>query len=326
VSGRGAVTGQTLIYDPRRDSWQRGPEAGPVGEAGLYAQGERLFLFGGWFPHTSSAAGMGVSLPLFTTDLASSAPTWSMLPKENLDYIVSAHTGAMLGARVFQFGGTLRQHIDGVAMAPSERVSLFETTTSTWSRRAPMPTARTGHCAVALDERRVLVVGGEPRQPDFAPGPRTWVLGHGDLYDAQADRWLGATAAMPLPVTMPSCVRLADGRVAVLGGRTSAPGPSVTWSEVHTVQVFDPHTGTWTFGPAYPAVMPMGAMYERGYHFEHGLLSVSARPAVGVGPDGTVYLFEADSVLRWKPGSSGWMRPETVGCWGSLDDAPGCGS
>ncbi|HVA60357.1 MAG TPA: kelch repeat-containing protein [Mycobacteriales bacterium] len=129
--------------------------------------------------------------------------------------------------------------------------------TGLWQLTALDPHLRT-HCAMSLlPDGRVLVVGGDnhtyvpsvPQEFSWSPSG-TITIGGGNvstvggevlasIYDPVANTWTD-TAPLPAPRVAPLSVRLADGRVLVLGG---TQGQDLTSTEVYT-----PSTGTWTSG------------------------------------------------------------------------------
>jgi Kelch motif len=191
-----------------------------------------------------------------------------------------ATTAAAVGDRIIVAGGTTM--IDGDHV-PTRQVDILETTPGTWRRGADMPTARDFACAVALDDR-VLVIGGLIDNRD--------ATGVVEMYELGADRW---TSLPPMPTArsrMGACV--IDGKVYVAGGIGQVDGRSVTtlavlerwdsasqaWSRLAdmrhgrhghivvayqgevwvlggydpemtaSVEIYDPKTNAWRDGPA----------------------------------------------------------------------------
>ena len=103
---------------------------------------------------------------------------------------------------------------------------------SRWKGLAPLPEARAGLAAAALDGR-VIVIGGETE---------VGISAEVDSYDPAADRWVR------LP-DKPTAV--ADIQAAVIGGLIYVPGGRVADGSVTDVlEVFDPSTRDW--GQAAP--------------------------------------------------------------------------
>lgn len=142
------------------------------------------------------------------------------------------------------------------------------------------------HTAVALDDGRVLVAGGQ----DLALGPvaSCW------LYDPATSAW-SATGALSSPRADHSAVRLADGRVVVAGGT----GAGV----LGTTEVFDPKKGTWStagaFGPRYAFALVLG---PGGKPLAIG--GATAHAALGVGAPTSW----TSSVAELDPSTLGWTE------------------
>lgn len=105
---------------------------------------------------------------------------------------------------------------------------------------ASMGTARYDHAALRLLDGRVLVVGGMSVQNGGVP------LASAEIFDPASGTWR-ATGSMAVGRHDPEAVRLADGRVLVMGG----VGPAVGWTGesppvLKSAEIFEPSTGTWS--------------------------------------------------------------------------------
>jgi len=103
----------------------------------------------------------------------------------------------------------------------------------------PMRLARAAHVQVALDDGRVLLAGGEVSDNPFTPTARC------EIFDPEAFTFLEA-ASMKVARSFAEGIRLANGRVLVTGGQTTAPG-GVRF--VDQAEIYDPATDTWTLLP-----------------------------------------------------------------------------
>ena len=107
-------------------------------------------------------------------------------------------------------------------------VYAFDPATSAWTRRAAMPTARSGGATAVIDGRIYVAGGRPPRGSDFA------------VYEPRADRW---TVLPDLPTQRNHLAAAAiGGRVYVAGGRF---GGGVGSEMTPVLEVFDPATGSW---------------------------------------------------------------------------------
>jgi len=142
-----------------------------------------------------------------------------------------------------------------------------------WTAAEPMDTARALHAAVNLRDGRVLLAGGgapetydpgscscgltspasgafEAARGVLLPDGRALVCGGSrsddvtaEIYDPVNDRWQ-LTGQMSQPRFDFSAVGLSDGRVLVAGGLTPDGGGG--WGFVHSTEIFDPQTETWS--------------------------------------------------------------------------------
>lgn len=131
-------------------------------------------------------------------------------------------------------------------------VEIYDPTSETWSDAAPLPEPRANHVATLLADGRVLVTGGGPTSIIGLPsGPGT--VASAVLYDPAQNAW-SPTGAMKTPRAAHQALRLADGRVVVVGGGTDqsagtcAPQyPDCTVPvATATTEVWDPTTGAFT--------------------------------------------------------------------------------
>lgn len=110
----------------------------------------------------------------------------------------------------------------------------YDAARNTWTRRAPMPTAR-GALAVAALNGRLHAVGGSADRVSHAH----------EVYDPTTDRW---TAANGLPTARDHLTAVAfQGRVWAIGGRESFLG-----TQYANVEIYDPATDSWRTGPPLP--------------------------------------------------------------------------
>jgi hypothetical protein len=157
---------------------------------------------------------------------------------------------------------------------PVQNTALYDIALDSWAPAANMPFGlNMPHTnAVVLDEGRILVATGVSSDRsenmiavDGTPQPWDVVNGvfkqpfntssHAFLYDPAADSW--ATADMSVGRGDSALVKLGDGRVAVVGGRTKFP--TTTWAEYPyrtSLEIFSPESGAWT-----PYEMPAGGRF-----------------------------------------------------------------
>lgn len=167
-------------------------------------------------------------------------------------------------------------------------LEVFDPATNTWSARAPMPVATTFMAGAALQDGRILSIGGYRFEGGdvgsvylYDPVANSWTTlssiaprsdaiavtlqdgrvflaaGAGlqssstALFDPSTMMWSSGT---PLPTAreLPQVAMSADGRVYVFGG---SDGVSTYYD---TVDVFDPTTRLWGAGPTMPSARAGG--------------------------------------------------------------------
>jgi uncharacterized Zn-binding protein involved in type VI secretion len=130
--------------------------------------------------------------------------------------------------RVLAAGGT---GSNGRALSSAE---VFDPASSTWTTvPTGMRTPRSNAAAVALDDGRVLVVGGVDNSSSDGN-----VLASTELFDPVADVFT-ATGGLSEGRQDLSATRLSDGRVLVAGGANAG-------GILNTAEIFDPARGSWT--------------------------------------------------------------------------------
>lgn len=125
----------------------------------------------------------------------------------------------------------------GQASGPSAAVDIFDPAAGQWRAASAMPTTRYGHTANLLVDGRVLVAGGT-NAANIGGGPQAQAV----VYDPATDRWSSAGRLANTRVRH-AAVRLADGRVLVMGGMDESQRPGVL---LDTAELFDPATNAWT--------------------------------------------------------------------------------
>lgn len=189
------------------------------------------------------------------------------------------HTvAASVGGRLYVIGG---QRDAGGAGPFVDTVHEFDPATAAWTRRAPMPTARSGAAAAVVDGRIYVVGGRPPRGNDFA------------VYDPAADRW---TELPPLPTQRNHLGATAvGGKVYVIGGRFGAGFES---ERTDRIEIFDPATGEWSMGAPMPR--PRGGV---NVVEAHGCVHVFGGEGNDDSPDG---VFPDHDM--YDPTSNAWTR------------------
>ena len=108
-----------------------------------------------------------------------------------------------------------------------------------WQAAAPMAQARYSHTATALEDGRVLVVGGAP-----AVMTRAALNVPAETWDPETGRWT-PTARPRYDRMGHTATRLRDGRVLIVGGHVPAPAAGGADPGLSAAEAWDPHTGRW---------------------------------------------------------------------------------
>ncbi|HSN53116.1 MAG TPA: M6 family metalloprotease domain-containing protein [Candidatus Sulfomarinibacteraceae bacterium] len=174
-------------------------------------------------------------------------------------------TATVLGdGRVLVAGGTFSNPF------PPVNSAVYDPATDTWEVAGQLPNNRWDHSAVAIDDGRALVAGG--RWGDWPTvNDATAVL----VFDPADGAWT-EVGSLSRRLIEPGLVKLADGRVLIVGGRE--------------VTAFDPVAGTLT------RAAPLPDDWQRPV-------------AVGLA-DGRVLLADAEGnglTLLWTPATGRWQ-------------------
>lgn len=132
----------------------------------------------------------------------------------------SATITALTGDRVLLSGGYVSSNLSATA-------EIFDLTTRTSTLVAPMHVARAIHADIAMDDGRVLLVGGRDSAGEQ--------LAAAEIYDPTTDTWT-VTATPANRYEGGRLVHLPDGRVLALGRSSGG-------------EIYDPETDTWTLAP-----------------------------------------------------------------------------
>ena len=216
----------------------------------------KLYLLGG-YPSTGIA-----SKTVQVYDIA--ADSWQLGPELPLPN--NHNMAATVGGKIYVIGGQTTNNQDGLTAV--DKVFELDPAVGTWVEKAPMPTARSGGVAVALDGKIYVAGGRVPRGNDFA------------VYDPATNEW---EELPPLPSQRNHLTGVAiDGRIHIVGGRL-ANGLSPLKSDAH--EVFNPATKKWsTAAPMLRGRSGMNSTLARGCFHVWGGEAPS-----GMTPDHDIY-------------------------------------
>jgi N-acetylneuraminic acid mutarotase len=207
------------VYDPTIGTWSSTGilKTARSGHTATLLNDGRVLVVGGANSTSSYLASAEVYDP--TTG------TWSST--STLKTARGGHTATLLNdGRVLVVGG---HYSDSGYHATAE---IYAPITDTWSNTNSMSTPRSSHTATLLSDGRVLVAGGyyDDRNPRY--------LSTAEIYDPATETW-NNTGTMANARLSHRGVRMADGRVLVVGGGT-------VFGYIRSAELYDPATGTWS--------------------------------------------------------------------------------
>ena len=186
-----------------------------------------------------------------------SSNTWTMAP--NLNDVRAFH-----GSSVLEDGNVLVS--GGISNTSSTAIQnsteAFDTTTNTWTLKAPLNTARAYHNQVtfidATGNSKAMVIGGGD-----ASGKQ---LSSTEIYDPSSNTWSLGPNMNSTRYNYFSAITLHDGRILVVGGNTTGDS-----------EVYDPLTNQWT---TYPTsyTFYQGSVVELGSETNYKVLAAGSIP------------------------------------------------
>ncbi|MEE8525591.1 MAG: kelch repeat-containing protein, partial [Thermoanaerobaculia bacterium] len=154
--------------------------------------------------------------------------TWSVTG--SLNESRSLHTATLLpSGQILLIGG--QSALGAVNRSSAE---IYDPDTGTWSLAAPMSEPRSVHTATLLLSGEVLVAGG------ITVSGGSDDTSSAEIYDPLSNSW-SAAGSMATPRRSHSAALLADGRVIVVGGRSS--GTLLSGSEIFDLCLGDDASG-----------------------------------------------------------------------------------
>jgi N-acetylneuraminic acid mutarotase len=206
-----------FAYDPATDRWSPWtPMPTPRGGAHAAEVGGRIFVIGGYTTsaHPRGAAGSDMGS---TEAYDPASDTWTI--RQSMPTPRNHHATGAIGDKVYVAGGRIGAPFAGAA-SHLNLTEEYDPARNLWSRKAAMPTARSG-LGYGVWNGRLFVFGGEvsPRGP-------THVFAEVEAYDPAADRW-ETYAPMPTARHAPAVAVVGD-RIYVVSGNTRVGGGSAS--------------------------------------------------------------------------------------------------
>jgi large repetitive protein len=211
---------RVTALEPTKGSWatkQPMPEA--VLDAGGTALGDKLYVVAG-----KTSAGHRSKMDVYD----STKNEWASGPSLPGTAVENPAT-VKLDGKLYAFGGSTSAFSGAVNNA-----AVYDPTTNSWTRLAPMGTARAGAAAQAIDGK-IYVAGGM--------GGNGASLAGVEVYDPARNTWSKGTPMKTRRDNSGSAVL--GGKLYVFGGRTrNADGTTVNGT-LATVERYNPATDTW---------------------------------------------------------------------------------
>jgi len=303
IGGDSHGGGTAEVYDPGTGAWKRveDPPPGFINNAqGFLLGNSRVLLLGPGSNRTASAAS-------FDTELG-----WLPVPDPPIDGIFDFAAAQLDANDVLLAGGI------GTS-GPTDRAAVYNAHTGAWVEVTKLSSTRVAASAASLGNGLVLVAGGRPSLrsdavPDdtaevFDPGTgwrsagslpglsstyQLLTLGPGKvlallrgalpgiaIYDAATNSWQRGPAR-PHP-TVGQAVRMATGRVMLVGGDTgSGDGPG-TIRPSADVDLYDPTSNSWSSLQqlSSPRYLPLVAALDNRTVLVAGGIAVIPAPGQG---------------------------------------------
>ncbi|MDQ3928111.1 MAG: S-layer homology domain-containing protein [Chloroflexota bacterium] len=226
---------------------------------------DKFYVLGGYNSNYSEAAN------LYRLNTASPASGWTTLA--SMPVRAYGTQAVAIGNKIYVPGG---YGTDG----PIDNMQIYEAGANEWSEGAKLPTARGGLAAVAYNGKLYMFGGAgannepvsrvytyDPATDTYArkvdmPGPaynasavvhngRIYVIGGSGyyyahfVYNPDSDQWLGIAPSPRTQVDRNGLLSF-GGEIWVFGGSYAGTVPPE-----QTVQIYNPYTNTWHYGPGY---------------------------------------------------------------------------
>jgi N-acetylneuraminic acid mutarotase len=232
----GAVINSTELVDSAAGFWN----AAPSNTLPLVSHSSVLLANG----KVLSMGGLRYTTNGYQTYWFSFANAWLFDPAANGGAGAWSGTGAMRTDRHL-FPATLLRNSEVLvcggfrivngADVVTNAAETYNPSSGAWTSAGPMNTARTDHTATLLPDGRVLVTGGLQ-----IAGGYDVAIASAEIYNPSTRLWTPAPS-MPTARTGHRATLLADGRVLVTGGFSTAQNASL-----QSVEIYNPATNTWT--------------------------------------------------------------------------------
>ena len=210
----------TWMYDPAADKWTpRTPMPTPRGGAHAAAVDGKIYVIGGFTSSSHIPGNIGMDQRV-VEEYDPKMDTW--VQKQPMPTPRNHHTAAVMDGKIYVVGGRIGAPFT-FASSHINVVEEYDVRRNVWTRKALMPTPRSG-TAYGVLKGKLVVIGGED-----ARGVHNEV----EIYDPVTNRW-EQLSPMPTPKHAPA-MTVIDGKLWLFSGNVRVGGGS----EVPTVDIFD---------------------------------------------------------------------------------------
>jgi N-acetylneuraminic acid mutarotase len=173
-------------------------------------------------------------------------PTWAYDPRKNawearspIPTVRASPAAAVVDGSLYVVGGGDPRAVSGSGELST--LEVYNPRTDTWTRKAPMPTARWG--ATASEIGGIIYVVGGLNSSDY--------LATVEAYQPKTDTW-STKAPMPAARAFTAAVVI-NGILYVAGGACHGVGGSCFGGYSQSVEAYDPRSDTWTSETPVPS-------------------------------------------------------------------------
>jgi N-acetylneuraminic acid mutarotase len=203
--------------------------------AGAVAVNGIVYVIGGSQRYNTSDTGFSYMSINSTEAYDPSTDTW--VEKASVPTPRDGLGAAVFQGKIFCFGGRNVSKDYSISIDVNE---VYNTKTDSWETKTPLPTARAGIQASAVDGKIYLIGGWIESESSSITEKSAQV----EVYDPVADTW--ATAS-PIPTAVAGYASaVLDGKIYVISGVASGS------TRTNLTQIFDPKTDEWSFGAPIP--------------------------------------------------------------------------
>jgi len=210
----------TWMYDPATDKWTiKMPMPTPRGGAHAAAVEGRIYVIGGFTSSTHIPGNIGMDQRVVER-YDPKTDTW--VQKQPMPTPRNHHTAAVINGRIYVAGGRIGAPVRTFS-SHLNMLEEYDVQRNHWTRKALMPTPRSGSAYGVLNGK-LVVIGGEDSKK---------VYNEVEVYDPVTNRWQ-QLSPMPVAKHAPANV-VFDEKLYLFSGNLRAGGGS----EVPTVDIFE---------------------------------------------------------------------------------------